>query len=386
MVTKPIPVLRAHSLFPTFPANARSQAAWRDWGIKPRRPGVAATMTGVKLLLLSLYATASYFRFAARATNPLERGRQRAAWVAGTDGGSSSADVLPWWKRAAHALQWGTMALIRFIFRYLVWVTVVIVYVAALEEVTLLNAVYMVLVVAMIGFPALRERYWIVLVIYAELVIGLFYMWGFDLHQPHGSYETLLGLRRDSHVHIWQAMRWQLAIFVLAATQLLVFRWSRSAHTVDKPGVRRHDAEFSPLLSVETDSEHSSTTGRRPSTAALWGQWLEEAAYRCWPLAVCLSLFCAGLLGDVTFIRLGFVALLATRLQLFQMRMSLSLLTLDYITLLYSTAVLVIEYMFQFDSLQRRLRRMTDQSTLNDIGLRNITSQTGLFVYLVGEV
>ena len=367
--------------------------------------------------LVGLFAMACRFRNKIRVTErkPLspQRSQQRdEADIAeeGEDGNAAADGVLT---RAKDTLMRLLRGLVTFTLRYIVWATVFVVYVAALEDVTLINAFYLIVLIAFMGFPSLRERYWVSLVVYCVAVLLLLYLWGFSIHGRHDTVETLLGLDAGIHKHMWRSMRWHLAILLLSGTQLLLFRWTQSASTLKANGRagRRpsrmaressyEDPNAEPLLSharhADVSAPSAAAAEAPPSASQEGGEGeeddaalpkslaasLEALVYAAWPTVVAVAVACAGLLGEVNLLRLGYLALFGVQLLLRVLNLPRAATRWELVIMLYAAMVLITKYMYQFRSLQRRVDDDIDEAWLEDVGLRVMTTQLRLFVYLV---
>lgn len=102
---------------------------------------------------------------------------------------------------------------------YIVVLTIILF--AALEVVTVLNAIYLLLMTLYLVFPQLVASGWILLVIYAELVISIIYLWGFspfeNILSPTG--QATFGVSSSGHQHLWHLVRYDLIILILALLQ-----------------------------------------------------------------------------------------------------------------------------------------------------------------------
>ena len=109
--------------------------------------------------------------------------------------------------------------------RYAYLITVLIVYIASLNEVTVFNAAYLMILIVFLGFPMLREKYWVWLLLYCTAVILVNYLWGFSaVSVSNATVESLLGLDPDIFSDVWHDLRWHIAILGLALVQLLAYR------------------------------------------------------------------------------------------------------------------------------------------------------------------
>ncbi|EGD80710.1 hypothetical protein PTSG_01300 [Salpingoeca rosetta] len=381
----------------------------------------------------------------------------------------SSPSSSSWWKaKLKHALSSCADALL-FVWdlclRYAYLLTVLIVYVASLNEVTVFNAAYLVILIAFLGFPRLREEYWVWLLLYCTAVILVNYLWGFpSVRTSDSTVESLLGLDPAIHHHIWRDLRWHIAILGLSLIQLLAYRLIPSTRVSQPPALPpcdhdtssadgnmdahhrtqatrkvapqpyshalpsppsptapaaasitepllAHDASHAALVRGDEEGVHAppsftkthrvgTGTGDREHTntngdggggdgprVIRWlrntDRWLELQAKRYWAFVVCLALFLGGILGTVTFMRLGYLALLTVQLLLFELGQHAVMRKVWYIVLLYAGVVLVAKYMYQFEDLRPRLNRAFGEKLLEDAGFRVMNSQRRLFIYLL---
>lgn len=295
---------------------------------------------------------------------------------------------------------------LRLLLRYIVWATVFIVYIAALMEVTLLNALYLVILITFMGFPTLRERFWVALVIYCVAALFIVYLWGFPIHGSYPSVERLLGLDSKVHSHMWRTMHWHIGILVLSATQLLLFRWSTSTKTTSINGTNGRHSPTPPRRSTSSTPLPPPVEGEGVTSAAAPGApgepgadaasanaahaphasfvtWIEAGVFRVWPLLTAVAVLCAGILGKVCLIRLGYLVLLCFQIFLRELKIPALTKNANLLVMLYAAIVLIGKYMYQFDSLRRRLDRVLAADWREDIGLQVMDSQLNLFRYLV---
>jgi hypothetical protein len=364
-----------------------SQRTWESLGVKARAPGWTAVQLGAQLALIALFTVACRYRRAIAQTEKRNSGRSRLTSQAADEaGGETSA---PGEQRPAPTLVMRiadtAMMLLRGIItttlRYIVWVTVFVVYVAALEDVTLINAFYLIILITFMGFPQIRERYWVSLVIYCEVVLLVLYLWGFPIHGHHVAVENLLGLDAGIHDHMWRSLQWHIAILLLSSIQLLLFRWTQSASTLKRsaPAVGEGgDGSSSTVMDISASPEAES-----PGQSRSWVVLLESAVRTVWPIVIAIAVTCAGLLGHVNLFRLGYLGLYGLQLLLRTMNLHSAASRWEFVIMLYAAAVLIMKYMYQFSSLRRRLTHSVSEDLLQDIGLRTMTTQLRLFLYLV---
>lgn len=298
-------------------------------------------------------------------------------------------------------------------------ITVIVVYIASLDEVSVFNAGYLIFMVLFLGFPVLREKYWVILPMYCTGVILTNYIWGFP--SVHGASKTvieLLGLDDSIHNHVWQRLRWHIAALFFSIVQLLAYRllpstrcarvksrrtipsrYSKTPHprqTVSMLQPQDIDDDyviFTPPIEskltrstpsnteslfasqedtkakddIENSSPHekfdqpASTQKRKSRLLRTWLKsteaWISDGILQFWPVFVSLALLLSGMLGHVTMMRLGFLSLLALVLLLFELGQHSILRKCWYIVLLYSGVVLVASYTYQFAPLQPYLNR-----------------------------
>jgi hypothetical protein len=278
--------------------------------------------------------------------------------------------------RVWEAIKAGSVLLITVAMRYLFLVTVVIVFVAALEDVNLLNALYLIILIIFLNFPQLREDYWVLLTTYALAVILLTYLWAFPhLIRQHASQQVkdLLGLNFDGFDGLWQALRWHAAIFGLSYAQLLAYRSSSGFRTTPTESSDAVDEDAEALLDSSTTSQHQHKVVER----------FETVLRLLWPLLVQLSLLLVGVLGRVTALRLGFVALLVLYRLLVHLGWRAVAKRYWYLVSIYAAAAFISMYMYQFDQVQGFADTILRKKQQSDLGYEDHSTQIELFKYLV---
>lgn len=272
--------------------------------------------------------------------------------------------------------------LFRFVFRYTFLITVAIVFVASLEEVNLLNAVYLVILLIFLSQPQWREDYWVVLVAYCLLDIAVNYIWGFESFHAITDERTerLLGLDSDALDHLWLKLRWQVVIFVLSVAQLLAYRNSVMFRTTKSQTARGQLEEHIPLLPSTDDPLDAAAADGRVSLLV----FSEVLTRYYWPVACGLILFLASFLGHVTVIRLGFALFLMLHVLFFATRLTgKAEKLLWFLIFVYASAVFVLQYIYQFEEVKKFISRNFQDSWIHDSGLMIQNGQLKLFIYLV---
>lgn len=268
-------------------------------------------------------------------------------------------------------------------------VTFIIVYAAALERVEILNAVYLVMLTAFMSFPSMFQKGWLFLVVYCQLAITLQYMWGFDALQgafggPNSTAILVIGLDEDSHSHLWLTLRWHLAILVLSLLQLSVIR-SRQRNTNEKTA--QHSSHGSGPAAVRHSNQAEDSSGEDKAAPAVeWRQLGNYLLCRCWVIVVIGLVVIAQLNSDISLIGIGYIVVLFVILFFVQLRLYGIAKRMVYLALIYSAAVFIVKYLYQFESVSRTAANVqgAQSKLINGSGLKFYaeTNQAGRFWYL----
>ena len=277
-------------------------------------------------------------------------------------------------------------------------VAFIIVYASALDRVEILNAVYLIIITVFMSFPSVIAKGWPLLIVYCELAITLQYLWGFAqlkgaLGGPNSTATLIIGLDEDSHSHLWQTLRWHLAILVLSLMQLGVMRSQakRKSHSHGKRGTRgaSHAGATAPapeeLAKDAKDAKASegNDAGRSdggggtgqaaPARASQWRALGNYLLCKCWIVVLIGLVAAAQVDGNVSMISIGYVVLLFAILLMFQLRFYPLAKLMLYLALVYSAAVFIAKYLYQFEGIS--------QTTTNTHEAHRFINASGLKLY-----
>ena len=96
-----------------------------------------------------------------------------------------------------------------------------------------------------------------------------------------------------------------------------------------------------------------------------------------------MTLLVTGLIGDVTLMQLGYLALLAVYTWIFNTSNEFAIQAFWMLTALYGAISLVLQYIFQFDGVRENWLENISDKGLADLGFVFQPSQLQLFLYLV---
>eukprot|EP00055_Hartaetosiga_balthica_P016872 m.108793 g.108793 ORF g.108793 m.108793 type:complete len:2698 (-) comp9196_c0_seq2:842-8935(-) len=315
--------------------------------------------------------------------------------------------------------------------RYVYLVTVLIVYIASLEEVTVFNAIYLFILILFVGFPSLRESYWVILVAYCTIVIFTNYIWGFPFARTGASsvqiIQRLFGLDPEIHKDVWGDLRYHIAILSLSLIQLFVYRFVSVSKTTSSSTSKSNKKsrggymalpsesivvdqaevdEFVPTSPYQqfyskdeqddleeedeeneeeaTHCENTQTPSSSGETSARKvGEMVEQLVCRFWVVLPCVALFLSGTLGHVVIFRLVYLVLLGFVFVFNELGFKKLLSNLWYLIMVISAIVIIAKYSYQFEDLRKELLKIFSQKLLDDVGFKIMEKQLDLFVYLL---
>lgn len=246
---------------------------------------------------------------------------------------------------------------------YTYFVTMLIIFLAALDSVSILNAIYLFLITVYIMFPQFIRSGWIVLVVYAEASIAVVFLWGFSPFQNvlSDSHQRLLGVSTTSHDDVWNTLRYDIAILCLALVQ---------------------------LYSMSFFNTHNMKPDATGETSLLNNKYF----CRIWHVVTLGAFLFYGIIGRPTVLKLGYLVNFFLPLTLFQFSMTTLSRWVSLIGVLYSGLVLYLMYIYQFTSLQEQVSSFCTRigvSNMADIGLveqQGEHQQRDLFLYLLPPV
>lgn len=283
--------------------------------------------------------------------------------------------------------------------RYSFAVALLVLYVAALDEVNVLNSVYVAVLPVFAAFPRLREQYWMLLVLYCECVIVTFFLWGFPFtkYVPSSTNE-LLGVF-PGHDGLLHNLRWHITIFAFSVIQLLAYRFFTIAHSRtnkadDRSGLSRRESNRSRFQLVSTSQPLGSCTAEQdlpqeaPDGSGAPNQEtaleaLEHFFRDIWFILSPLALLLAGILGSVSLLKLGYLALLFSIMVLLQLRLRRTYYVSWVVVVIYAGSLQMLKYVFQFAPLRQLIEAHVPPEWINASGFVVVQSQQQLFVYLV---
>jgi len=290
--------------------------------------------------------------------------------------------------------------------RYSFAIALLVLYVAALDEVNVLNSVYVAALPVFAAFPSVRERFWMLLVLYCECVIVTFFLWGFPFtdYVPEATTRMLGMEAAEGHQRLLYNLRWHIAIFTFSVIQLLAYRFfaiTWSSHTAKSAAVTRQaslgssyqmvpseaatlDAEVT-TPDAEVEDEAGVMVEQRATQETGTMEALERFVRDVWFLVAPLILLLVGILAPVSLLKLGYLALLFA-IAIF---LQLGLLKLYHgawvVVVIYAGSVQMLKYIYQFEQLRVLVDKHVGQQWIKASGFVVIESQKDLFVYLVSE-
>lgn len=226
-------------------------------------------------------------------------------------------------------------------------VAVLVIFIAMLDSISAVNAVYLLLITVFLAFPVSIRRGWIVLVVYCEIAIATKYLWSFNELQDITSESTdksVLGVGRDDK-GVFYDVRWDLVVLALALIQFYAIR---------------RFPKMTPML--------SSVNGK--------------IVRRFWQFVVPITFVVAGLVGNVTLFKVGYLLVVFIAEAFRQMDLRILSDQCWSFGLLYTGAVLFIMYVYQFEEVQDHLDGQFAGFNTSQIGLEAETSQRGRAEYL----
>ena len=319
--------------------------------------------------------------------------------------------------RGAVLLVTGVWLLVRFSLLHAQFVVLFLIYLAALGEVNVLNTIYLLFAIAFWVNPALARPGWVFLLLYAELVILLNYLWGFSPvgGSVDGKLSNILGLDPITHTHIWDTLKWNIAILCLSFVQHLLYARkefmsldrqrdanhsrSQSATRASRPNSQptHHAGEEEPTSDTSVggprpDRQGESAVQEAASDGALmdknlsqrasnWARAAFKVGYQTWIVVVLITLLLCGILGRVTIIKLGYLACFFGYL-LLNVLGHRRVLGTWWLILLFASTALVLQYVYQFSDFRERLQAKYPDAALRDIGLETVSGIRGLFAHL----
>ena len=264
----------------------------------------------------------------------------------------------------------------------------VLIYFCVLEEVSVINAGYVVILIVFATHPPIARHSWWFLVIYTEFQILIEYIWGFPFTDGiSDSINNIIGVESDSHSNLWTLLKWDIAIFSLAIVQYHVYLYAAKART----DFSLFDSRPSAVNTVELETNVEQSEPLESKLVKTIGALARKFAGEYWILIVCVTFLVATLSFRITMIKLGFVLLFCLFLNTSQVFVNKARLSrgLWFIVLAYSAGAFVLMYLFQFQRLSNAVIDITSRNatsaknTLDDIGLTYQDSQAERFTYLV---
>eukprot|EP00045_Choanoeca_perplexa_P018139 m.279369 g.279369 ORF g.279369 m.279369 type:complete len:2344 (-) comp17729_c0_seq13:1260-8291(-) len=353
-----------------------NDAEWRGVGLHPRSDDARSVHIGVQACLL-LWLAFNHRERRVAAVDSLLPPSLMASEAQKDEGSFSYAHTIV---RVWEAIKAGIMLLVAVSMRYLFLLTVVIVFVSALEDVNLLNAFYLIILIIFLNFPQVREEYWVLLTTYSLAVILLTYLWAFPgLIRAHASQQVkdLLGLNLDGFDGLWQALRWHAAIFGLSYAQLLAYRSSAGFRTTSHENGNE---------SAEEDEEMLLNSSQTSQSQHGFVERFETVLKLVWPLLTQLALLLVGVLGRVTALRLGFIALLVVYRLLVHLGWRAIGKRYWYLVCVYAAGAFISMYMYQFEQVQSFADDILSKKQQTDLGYEHHSKQIALFKYLSPSV
>eukprot|EP00050_Salpingoeca_kvevrii_P022903 m.134365 g.134365 ORF g.134365 m.134365 type:complete len:2878 (-) comp9869_c0_seq1:74-8707(-) len=240
--------------------------------------------------------------------------------------------------------------------KYAYVVTLMLIYFASLEEISITNAIYMILSIIFGASRHLGRKYWFAMVAYAGVVMVIEYLWAFPLNTSDNT-DDLIGTEPGAKDTQWHTERWHIAIFGLAIIQLYSYRYQARQQKLAKV--------------VEQKSSPASIL-------------VEKVIIDFWPVVVALTLLLNGVLPTVDLIALGYLTMLFIGIALLDLSFSHMLRRFWFIVVLYCAATFLAMYLYQFTRVQQAWADILSEQTIKDIGFRNAETQAGRLAYLIG--
>ena len=305
-------------------------------------------------------------------------------------------------------------------------VVLVAIYFAALEDVNILNALFVVMLIVFLVFPKFARDYWIAMLLYTQAVILIEYIWGFPLSDGVSEdVSNLIGLDSNAFDHLWDVLDWHLAILLLAtiqwnanekfadSNQILppgqqtVVQLASSGGTSDlttpllseedhEPAMDPPRTRLSPHQQQRGEDHSSEGAAADESELEMETSWTVERYLEYFRLAILtgwlwiawMSLLVYGIYGEVTVFRLGFLGLWSLYALVY-------FLTPNYfqrtrilwpLATIYTALVFAMLYLYQFEDIRNKWQDNLNETIIRDFGLIFQNSQTDRFSYLVGAV
>jgi hypothetical protein len=287
----------------------------------------------------------------------------------------------------------------------------ILMYFCVLEEVSVVNSVYVVILIVFATHPPLARKSWWLLVLYTEFQIVLEFIWGFSFtDKVPTAVDTIIGVTNDSHGVLWKTLKWDIAIFVLAIVQIHVYRYAE-AHQRNEFSLFDTRVSVSSQLTSQREAPQASETSIEPTDDAdtshvsdvvevkvvkQLGLLARKIAADYCILIVTAFLLIVVLTSRVTVLKVVYVALFFLFLNVLLASGDKSKAPrLVWVAILaYSALSFVMCYLFQFKDLsdavielavKQHASRNNDSAIqlFDDIGLSFQSSQTDRFFFLV---
>lgn len=135
-----------------------------------------------------------------------------------------------WWQTARTYFVFAWDQAVELILHYAYLISLAVLYLCGLQEVNVINAVFLMYFVGFLIFPRLARIGWVSLVIYTELVIALKFLW--QMSFADGKSQRFWGLEGGDS--LWLELRFHLVILFFTAIQMDAYEhlaWrERQAH------------------------------------------------------------------------------------------------------------------------------------------------------------
>ena len=296
-------------------------------------------------------------------------------------------------------------SIVEFVIVNLYLAILVLVYFCVLDEVSVLNSIYVGIFLVFITHPPYARRWWSFLVAFSEFQIIIQYIWGFSIFNRVSLHiNTILGVDSDIFSSLWWNLKWDIAIFTLSIIQFHVYRLAKiSTIRMKQSLLDRSDSSSSVGQDANSPSTHET-----PTEVFVFDRiriFIQKAIVDFWIVIAGVTLALVGLLGRVRFINMGYLFLLFAYVNLvlvLSTRLRIALNVLWTFITIYCLAAFAMMYVYQFpdlrneivDSICKNFTSTTsapneptidcDHDILGDIGLVLESSQGLRFQYLVG--
>ena len=279
-----------------------------------------------------------------------------------------------YWKHVLYYV-WSKFKNLFLAYAYLV--SVIVLFFCGLQQVNIINTVFLLYSIAFLIFPRLARKFWISLVVYTEIIIVLLFIWQLTYFKSRPiEYARLWGLENQGT--LWKQLQFHIVILLFTSIQLNTYR------LLDKKQ----------RMSAETDRETLNEEDILPD--AIKNSWIRKFGMRLsdfletitsrYTLIACYLVFSLiSLLKPVTVFDLGYLVIFSICLILHQVGMKKVIQTIWVAVCLYAAIVTSACYTYQFVEIQNVWEYYLGKSTALDLGL---VAENGadLFEYLIQHI